>query len=294
MSTHINEFSLQIDAALKHIFGSNIDLIEITQLSGGSISNCLRARTSQGEYFLKRGALDSVHQFNAEADALRFLQQSSFRVPQIYKVQPIQGQVLLVLEYLPLRPVQDWTGYARRLVELHQITHSQFGWHGNNFIGATEQQNPWCVDWPQFWQQARLTPQLNWAKSKLSAEDVCSIERVIDAVPSLLAGHQPICSLVHGDLWSGNIAETIDGQPALFDPALYYGDREVDLAMSELFGGVPPSLSHSYHRLWPLDGGYETRQLIYNLYHLLNHLNIFGKSYLSAIHSLINQLRTHI
>ena len=294
MSTPLQNLRRQIDGTLKQIFGTDMDLIEITQISGGSISSCLHACTSHGDYFLKSGGADSIRQLRAEADALRWLQKTSFRVPRVLTVQTIQGGALLVMEYLRLRPVRDWEAYAGALVALHRMTHSQFGWHQNNYIGATDQQNPWCTDWAIFWQQARLAPQLTWAKSKLNSEDIRSLKQILDAVPNLLANHKPICALTHGDLWSGNMAETIEGQPALFDPALYYGDRETDLAMTELFGGVSPSFYQAYNSLWPLDSGYELRKLLYNLYHLLNHLNMFGTDYLTATRDLINELRAHL
>jgi len=199
------------------------------------------------------------------------------RVPRILE----HGADFIVLERLDLKRNGDWAALARMLARLHRQTGPRFGWHRDNNIGATPQANTWCDDWPEFWQQRRMRPQLELARTNGF--------RLPD--PPKLEGHHPQPSLLHGDLWSGN-AGFIDEGPVIFDPAVYYGDREADLAMTELFGGFPREFYSSYREAYPLDAGYEQRKHFYNLYHLLNHLNIFGAGYLAQVRRTLDLLRT--
>jgi fructosamine-3-kinase len=165
------------------------------------------------------------------------------------------------------------------LAALHRNTNDHFGWATDNWIGLSPQQNGWSSDWAEFFLEKRLTPQAARAGLLKDLPDVRKI----------LKHHKPIPSLLHGDLWSGNAGFTKDG-PVIYDPAVYYGDREADLAMTELFGGFPKQFYASYEKDLPIDAGYETRKHVYNLYHLLNHLNIFGGGYITQIQSTIRLL----
>jgi len=167
------------------------------------------------------------------------------------------------------------------LATLHRQTGPRFGWHRDNFIGATPQINSWRDDWATFFHECRIRPQLELArKSGFS---------VPFPKENFLKHHKPSPSLLHGDLWSGN-AGFIDEGPVIFDPAVYYGDREADLAMTELFGGFPARFYEAYNEAFPLPDGYETRKHFYNLYHLLNHLNIFGAGYLAQVRRTLDLL----
>ena len=222
--------------------------------------------------FLKRSA-----SADAEADGLRALA-GVVRVPRILE----QGPGFLRLERLELKRSGDWAALAGMLATLHRTSGPRFGWHRDNWIGRTPQVNSWRDDWATFFQECRLVPQL-----ELARRNGFSI-----ALPdmSALKGHRPAPSLLHGDLWSGN-AGFIDGGPVLFDPAVYYGDRETDLAMTELFGGFPARFYEAYEEAFPLPEGYESRKHLYNLYHLLNHLNIFGEGYLAEVERTLDLLR---
>jgi len=191
------------------------------------------------------------------------------RVPRILD----HGPDFILLERLDLKRNGDWAALARMLATLHRTTGPRFGWHRDNFIGATPQINAWRDDWAAFFRECRIQPQL-----ALARENGFAIQVSVD----LLKNHKPAPSLLHGDLWSGN-AGFIDEGPVIFDPAVYYGDREADLAMTELFGGFPPEFYSSYRQIYPLDAGYEQRKHFYNLYHLLNHLNLFGAGYLAQV-----------
>lgn len=199
------------------------------------------------------------------------------RVPRILE----QGSDFLVLEQLDLRRSGDWAGLAQMLAKLHRKTGPRFGWHCDNWIGATPQINDWRDDWVTFFHECRIQPQLELARQN---------GYPVAGVPlNLLKGHKPQPSLLHGDLWSGN-AGFIEEGPVIFDPAVYYGDREADLAMTELFGGFPAEFYVAYRKAYPLDAGYEKRKHLYNLYHLLNHLNIFGVGYLAQVRRTLDLL----
>ena len=163
-----------------------------------------------------------------------------------------------------------------------------FGWDRNNAIGSTAQINNWTADWAEFWTEHRIGYQLQLAKRR--GGNFSQGETLLAAIPKLLEGYKPQPSLVHGDLWGGNASVTAAGEPVIFDPAAYWGDREVDIAMTELFGGFSPAFYRGYNEVWLLDSGYEKRKMLYNLYHILNHFNLFGGSYESQANQMIDRI----
>jgi fructosamine-3-kinase len=168
------------------------------------------------------------------------------------------------------------------LAHAHRKPGPRFGWTRDNYIGLTPQKNDWCDDWAEFWRERRLRPQIDLARR--NGLDVPLVDP-----RTFLDEHQPAPSLLHGDLWRGNAGFTKDG-PVVFDPAVYYGDREADLAMTELFGGFPREFYRAYNETFALDAGYEKRKHLYNLYHLLNHVNLFGGGYLGQAKSCLRLL----
>jgi len=232
--------------------------------------------------FVKTGSAARADAFAAEADGLQALRLAGLRVPEVVS-QGVDGErAFLVLEYLELQSKGDFAALGRMLAAAHRHTGPRFGWNRDNYIGATPQQNGWCDDWSEFWRDRRLRPQLELArKNGFDLEEKNLLE--------LLAGHQPPPCLLHGDLWRGNAGFT-PGGPVVFDPAVYYGDREADLAMTELFGGFPRAFYSAYHDAFPLPREYETRKHLYNLYHLLNHLNLFGGGYLGQVKQTLRLL----
>ncbi len=177
---------------------------------------------------------------------------------------------------------------GRKLAAMHKASSSQgFGWKINNTIGSTPQINTWTTDWAEFYIKHRLGYQFQLARRR--GGNFPSSEKLLAAIPELLA-HQVQPSLVHGDLWGGNAGCTISGEPVIFDPATYFGDREVDIAMTELFGGFPAAFYQGYNEVFPLDTGYEQRKTLYNLYHILNHFNLFGGGYASQANRMIDQI----
>ena len=197
----------------------------------------------------------------------------------------------LAIDWLKPAPTdsQHWTEFGRGLARLHKHVSDRYGFASDNFIGLSPQQNGWSIRWSQFFLECRLEPQVTWAQERgrwSSGWDrwYASLAARIDEI---LPGH-PGASLLHGDLWSGNAMATSSG-PAIFDPAVYYGHREADLAMTRLFGGFAAEFYDAYDSVWPLEAGYEERFDVYNLYHLINHLNIFGATYATSVERILKR-----
>jgi len=259
-------------------------------LGGGCINAAQRIRYGDAEYFVKTNSASRLDMFAAEAaglDALRSCDR--FRIPEPVCCGSDGSTAWLVMEYLPLGGRGDARELGAALADLHRITRDQFGWERDNTIGSTEQHNTPARDWIEFWRERRLRFQLDLA-ARNGARLQERGERLLDSFQQLFEDYAPVASLLHGDLWGGNYAYTDDGRPTLFDPAVYYGDREADIAMTELFGGFGADFYAAYAQAWPLDPGYKTRRILYNLYHVLNHFNLFGGGYLGQAQGMIDRL----
>jgi len=241
-------------------------------MPGGCIHRCYRVVIAGARRFLKVNTVQYADAFAAEADGLEALRDAGLRAPEPLAHGVAGDEAYLLLEFLELGDRGDFAALGRMLANAHRKPGPRFGWHRNNYIGSTPQQNGWCDDWAEFWLTRRMRPQL-----ELARRNGFDLEVKID-----LGNHRPLPSLLHGDLWSGNAGFTAQG-PVVFDPAVYYGDREADLAMTELFGGFPREFYAAYNEVFPLPAGYEKRKHLYNLYHLLNHLNLFGVGYLGQL-----------
>jgi fructosamine-3-kinase len=253
-----------------------------TSVSGGCIHDCYRVVIAGAQRFLKLNEERFADAFAGEADGLNALRTSGLRAPEPFSHGIAAGKAYLLLEYLDLKQRGDFAALGKMLAEAHRKAGMRFGWSRDNYIGSTPQQNDWCDDWAEFWRERRLRPQV-----ELAAKNGFDLPPV-DPAP-ILQDHRPQPSLLHGDLWSGNAAFTTEG-PVVFDPAVYYGDREADLAMTELFGGFPREFYKAYNDAFPLPDGYEMRKHLYNLYHLLNHLNLFGGGYLGQVKAALGRL----
>lgn len=235
--------------------------------------------------------------FEAEFDGLNEISQSNtIRVPKPLCCGATNGEAYVVMEYLPINKA---SGNARQLgqavARMHQVVQKQFGWFRNNTIGATLQVNTQDASWVAFWREQRLAFQLALAAEKgFGGALQQKGDQLLAKLNEFFESYTPQASLLHGDLWSGNYAYIDNGQPVIFDPAVYYGDREADIAMTELFGGFPADFYHAYNEQLPLDVGYKTRKTLYNLYHIINHLNLFGGSYLGQAQTMIEQLLSEL
>jgi len=244
--------------------------------------------------FVKIADLAHADMLAAEAEGLAAIAQSAtLRVPDVLASGQAEGAAFLALEWLDIADGGRDAALGRALAAMHAVAGPRFGWHRDNTIGTTPQGNGWSDDWPTFFRDRRIAPQLALVEAK-SVEGTRRLlrdgDKLVVAIPALLAGAAPAASLLHGDLWAGNAGALADGSRAVFDPAVYYGDREADLAMTELFGGFQPDFYAAYAEAAPLASGYETRRTLYNLYHVLNHLNLFGAAYARQAETMIGQL----
>ncbi len=251
-------------------------------IGGGSINAAVRLSDADRSFFVKVNAADRLDMFEAERDGLDELASAeAIRVPIAIAVGSDRTQSWLILEDIVFGRPQP--GSARRaglaLAAMHRHTAPAFGWRRDNTIGATPQPNDWTDSWTDFWREHRLGFQLRLAADKGHGGRLQRLGEQLLTRFDALIDHAPPASLLHGDLWGGNIGHTVDGEPVIYDPAVYYGDREADLAMTELFGGFDGGFYAAYRESWPLDAGYAVRRTLYNLYHVLNHLNLFGGSY---------------
>jgi protein-ribulosamine 3-kinase len=248
-------------------------------------------------YFVKIAAGPHAGMLRYEADGLRALAATNtIRVPVVVAAGSLGETGYLVVEWLDIAGRAN-ARLGHDLAQLHRAraprgpAGERFGWSCDNWIGATAQANAWSDDWPAFFRERRLAPQLALAAANGHADALQRDgERVLAALPSILRGHEVVPSLVHGDLWSGNAATLADGGGVVFDPAVYVADREVDVAMTELFGGFGKPFMAAYVAAWPLDAGYPLRRELYNLYHLLNHVNLFGAAYVARTRHALGAL----
>jgi len=232
--------------------------------------------------------------FQAEAEGLHALAAGAvLRTPTFVTAGTAGETGFLVLEALELHPLDAAAGarLGKALAHLHRVRGESYGWATDNYIGATPQRNTPHPDWPFFFADRRLRPQLALAQANGMDPTVVRLGlAVAERIGALFLEYRPPPSLLHGDLWGGNAARLSDGEPVVFDPACYHGDRETDIAMAELFGGFPTAFFAAYRAEWPLEKDYERRKPLYNLYHVLNHFNLFGAPYLGQARRLIERL----
>jgi len=266
-----------------------------TPVAGGCIHRCFILEGGGRRYFAKTNDRSALDTFAAEADGLAALAAAGARVPAPLCRGQADEHAFLVLEHLELRGNGNYAVLGRALATVHSVHGEAFGWHRDNYIGRTTQLNRRSPSWSDFWREARLEPQLELARKNGFGRSLLKKgEQLAEAVPGLLSEHAAAASLLHGDLWSGNSGFLADGAPVLFDPAVYWGDREADLAMTELFGGFPQDFYSAYAEAAPLAPGYAVRKTLYNLYHVLNHANLFGGGYAAQAERMIERLLAEV
>lgn len=281
-------------AALAAALGHEVATQPESAVHGGSINECLRWQTARGSVFVKRAPLARLAMFEAEADGLARLRQAeSPRVPNTLAHGSSDDEAFLVLEWLDLvePDAASEEEFGEALAWQHRNRAQAYGLERDNFIGATAQRNDVSGDWVGFWRERRLLYQLDLAARNGHGGRLQDRGRQLAGVMDVFfATYRPAASLLHGDLWGGNRGVLADGTPVVFDPAVYCGDREADIAMTTLFGGFGPRFYSAYAATWPLDQAAGTRRALYNLYHVLNHLNLFGGSYREKAEGLIDRL----
>ncbi len=280
---------------ISRMAGQSVTITAATPVAGGDINQAFRLDGTPDAYFVKLNQGRCQAMFAAEAEGLNEIAATeTVRVPKALCHGVAEGQAYLVLEYLPLsgalaRGSERLLG--RQLAALHAIRQSFFGWHLDNTIGSTAQPNPRYQDWPAFWREQRLGFQLTLAKDQgYGGKLQDSGQRLLEKLPVFFQAYRPQPALLHGDLWSGNQACLADGTAVIFDPACYYGDHEADLAMMELFGRPGADFYATYRERLAIDAGYKVRKTLYNLYHILNHLNLFGSGYRLQAEQMIDWL----
>jgi fructosamine-3-kinase len=290
----------KISAQISAVTDEKFQIDNRRSVSGGCINQGYQISDGSRSYFVKVNQASQGAMFEAEVLELKQIcNTKTIRVPQPICFGTEGNFAYIVLEWIDLGGRgnnQAWAEMGQKLAALHkyQPPHSNssinnhFGWDINNTIGSTPQINNWTNNWAEFWAEYRIGYQLKLAKNR--GGHFPQGERLLKVIPDLLAGYSPQPSLVHGDLWGGNAGVTSGGEPVIFDPAAYWGDREVDIAMTKLFGGFSAAFDHGYNQVWPLDSGSEQRKSLYNLYHILNHFNLFGGSYESQANLMIQQI----
>lgn len=286
----------KLNQALQDLQGNHCQIISISSCHGGDIHQAYQLHTTEGNFFLKVATQAQFPLLKTEANSLKKLAATqSLLVPQVLAISSQHSeQAWLLLEFLSLSHQGDDAQRGRDLALMHhQIHHAAqpFGWEEDNFIGHTAQINTWRSDWVSFYAENRLQPQLQLALKNGASSALFDLgQQIMAQLPRFFEHYQPKASPLHGDLWGGNSAFLTSGEAVIFDPASYYGDRETDLAMTELFGGFSDEFYRGYQSVFPLDSGYAQRKPLYNLYHILNHYNLFGGGYLSQAQRLMKQL----
>lgn len=280
--------------ALRDALGTPIARVPEAAVGGGCIHEAWRWRSDAGPAFVKTTPADQAALLAAEARALAELAGTdTVRVPRVLAQGMAGPTAWLALEWLDLvdpTPASE-ARLGEALAALHRTSGRAFGFESDNFIGRTPQANAWCADWVEFLRERRLRPQFALAARRGAPSSLLARgERLLECIEVYYSSYRPAPALLHGDLWSGNRATTCDGEPVVYDPAAYYGDREADLAMTRLFGGFGPRFYAAYVSAWPLDAAAGYRRDLHNLYHVLNHYNLFGGAYAAQAEAMIGAL----
>ncbi|MEY3964048.1 MAG: hypothetical protein RLZZ106_1303 [Cyanobacteriota bacterium] len=299
--------AMQQQVMARWLAQQGLELAAMQPVGGGCIHSAWRLELRDGsQRFAKTNRAALMPVLEAEADGLAALDAATRldltaaprpAIPKPLALAELEGEAVLLLSWLELggSSQQGWRELGQGLARLHRSSlgsgDGRFGWHQSNFIGSGPQHNGWRGSWADFFSEQRLGVQLEQAAS--AGRSLPEAGALLELVPHWLAGHEPKACLVHGDLWSGNAGLLIGGGSALFDPAVSRSDREVDLAMAGLFGGFPAAFFEGYEQEWPLPAGHRQRVDLYNLYHLLNHANLFGSGYwqqcAASIQALLRQ-----
>ena len=285
-----------LSEAIRTCFNADASKADIRSMAGGDINEAaLLSLADERRFFVKLNRANRLSFFKTEQTGIAALASTqAISVPQVFAVGTDGGRAFLIEAYLPSgkRQPDFFESFGRRLAAMHRadstafVPCGRFGFTEDNYIGASPQDNTPAAGWISFFREHRLAPQLAMAKNKLGANDLRAAEWLVEHLEDfLIEPEQP--SLLHGDLWGGNYMTGPDGAAWLIDPAAYVGHREADLAMTQLFSGFSPAFYDAYQEAWPLQPGYAARRDLYNLYHMLNHLNLFGSAYLPSVRRIL-------
>ncbi|MFQ5581804.1 MAG: fructosamine kinase family protein [Mariprofundaceae bacterium] len=283
-----------ISRAIEKACGQRFAIRHRRPVGGGCINAGYRLEGDDQRYFIKLNSADKLDMFAAEAEGLADMAAAhAVRVPEPVCWGTAGDRSFLVMEYIEFggRVKNASSRLGEQLASMHRKTSGTYGWHRDNTIGSTPQINTVSNNWASFWRQHRLGLQLELLAQKgIGGSLQQKGQKLLADLNVFFGEHKPEASLLHGDLWGGNQAVDAKGNPVIFDPAVYYGDREADIAMTELFGGFPAAFYDAYNTAWPLDSGYSVRKTLYNLYHILNHANLFGGGYAVQAEGMMDRL----
>ncbi len=280
-----------LENAISDVFGSGVTITGRRPIGGGDINDAYELRLSDGGHvFMKSNSVSRLPFFTAEIRGLEAIKKTgAIGTPEVLAVGTDSGVgAFLLLRFIESGPriAEYWETFGRELAAMHQVKQESYGFEEDNFIGATPQRNDRRDSFLEFFRDMRLKPQFDMADHYFSSGDRKQIETLLCNMDRYyIEPDHP--SLIHGDLWSGNHMTGSDGKAWIIDPATYVGHPEADLAMTELFGRCPEAFYDAYKEVFPLQPGYEKRRDFYNLYQLLNHLNLFGVSYLSSVRRIL-------
>jgi fructosamine-3-kinase len=293
MTIKTTPFLTDLGTELQKIFGETFLIIQINPEFGGSINDSFKLVTTHGNFFLKRNdAKNFPDMFEKEAEGLKMLRTfSTFKIPEVILHGKSENFSFLVIEYVQKESKTQtfWQNFGRSLANMHKQTHAQFGMGHDNYIGSIKQINSFKNNWADFFVSERIVPLVSMAneKGKLDMDTVKMFEKLCYKIPDLFPNEPP--ALLHGDLWSGNYFCANSNTPCVFDPAIYYGNREMDLAMMQLFGGFHNDTFKAYQEIFPLEAKWNERIDLCNLYPLLVHVNIFGGNYARQVKQILTR-----
>jgi fructosamine-3-kinase len=285
--------NIWLEAIREYLNDKSVEINTVAIVGGGSINDARKVDTSKGLFFAK---INDAHEypgmFEAEEKGLNFLRENSkFNIPKPVKTGITDDTQWLLMEFINRGSKSEnyWETFGETMADMHRHSHDQFGFESDNYLGSLKQKNGFENTWPEFFAKCRLEPQLKMAKDQGEASD--EMVRLIEKVMSRAERYFPEepASAVHGDMWTGNFSIGQNGEATIYDPAAYYGHREMDIGMSKLFGGYDDKFYKAYNAAYPMEDGWEGRIPIANLYPLLAHLNIFGGSYASQIMSILRK-----
>jgi fructosamine-3-kinase len=289
----MDQFWLDITPQLRNILGSTFEIYSAAPLAGGDINRVFKLTTSVGNFCIKINDIKRYPgMFDKEAKGLELLRKnSSFTIPEVIHTDAFEEQGYLLLSFIESATYgkEYWESFGTMLADLHKNSDTEFGLDHDNYIGSLQQINEQRHSWVDFFYHNRVLHQIRSAMDKglLSSNDTKNANILYHSLNHIMPHEKP--SLIHGDLWSGNTMTDQKGKPCIIDPAVYYGHREMDLAMTKLFGGFDHRMYHSYHETYPLEKNWEERVEIHNLYPLLVHVNLFGGSYVQQVKGILRK-----
>jgi len=282
-----------IEEILSRKFNQTVEIHSVSSVSGGSINETLKLTTNIGKFFVKKNSASLYPEmFEKEAKGLNILAATdAIAVPNVVALGKADNTAFLVLDFIESgrKQIDFWDYFAKKLAALHKNSSSYFGLDHNNYIGSLFQSNRKHDNWIDFYRSERLEIQVQLARDhgRMGKDVVDAFERFYQKLPEIFPVEPP--ALLHGDLWGGNYMVNKNGNAVIIDPAVYYGHREMDLGMSQLFGGFDSQFYAAYHHHYPLESGWQQRMDYCNLYPLMVHVNLFGGGYLGSVKSILKK-----